>query len=420
MNASIMDYIGNTPLVEIRRLNPNPKVRILAKLEYFNPGGSIKDRVALSMIEAAEASGALTPDKTVLEATSGNTGIGLALVCSVKGYPLLLAMSESVSMERRKILKARGAEILLTPGHLGTDGAIEEVYRLARENPERYYLTDQYNNDANWRAHYTGTAEEIWRQTDGQLTHVVATMGTTGTLMGLSRRLKELNAEVQVLGVEPYLGHKIQGLKNLKEAYCPEIFEKNRLDRKINIDDAEAYAMARALAREEGVFVGMSSGAAMVVALEEARNLAAGVIVVIFPDGGERYLSTPLFDVREKIDLRLYNALERSKTPFSSAAAGSARMFTCGPTAHDRMHLSECRRLVFADLLHRYLEYRGYGVEHVMNIADVEDKTIQGSEKAGMDLGPFTDGQIAVLMQDIEFLGIRPAAPCPPHPGPCG
>jgi cysteinyl-tRNA synthetase len=223
MSYSILDTIGDTPLVEIKKLNPNPDVRVLAKLEYFNPGGSIKDRPALYMIEAAEKSGELNPDKTVLEATSGNTGIGLALVCGIKGYRLLLAMSESVSTERQKILKARGAEILLTPGHLGTDGAIEEAYRLARENPGRYFLVDQFNNEANWKSHYHGTAQEIWRQSGAVVTTFVACLGTTGTLMGVSRRLKQLNPAVQIVGVEPYLGHQIQGLKNMKEAYCPGI-----------------------------------------------------------------------------------------------------------------------------------------------------------------------------------------------------
>src|SRR5512134_1847462 len=221
MSASILSAIGNTPLVEIRRMNPNPRVKLFAKLEYLNPGGSIKDRPALYMIESAERSGELTPDKIVIEATSGNTGIGLAMVCAVKGYRLLLAMSEAVSIERQMILKARGAEILLTPGHLGTDGAIEEVYRLVRENPQRYFAVVQFNNESNWKAHYYGTADEIWRQTDGSVTTLVAAMGTTGTLMGVSRRLKELNPEILIVGVEPYLGHKIQGLKNLKEAYCP-------------------------------------------------------------------------------------------------------------------------------------------------------------------------------------------------------
>src|SRR6056297_2399762 len=211
MKQTILDSIGNTPLVEIQRLNPNPNVRILAKVEYLNPGGSIKDRPALSMIAAGEASGALTPDKTVIEATSGNTGIGLAMVCAVKGYRLLLAMPESVSIERQKILNARGAEILLTPGHLGTDGAIEEVYRLARQYPDKYFMTDQYNNEANWQAHYKGTAEEIIRQTDETLSCVIATMGTTGTLMGLARRFKASAPGVKIIGVEPYFGHKLQG-----------------------------------------------------------------------------------------------------------------------------------------------------------------------------------------------------------------
>ncbi|MDL1982338.1 MAG: cysteine synthase family protein, partial [Deltaproteobacteria bacterium] len=245
MIHSILAAIGNTPLVEIRKLNPNPKVKILAKLEYFNPGGSIKDRTALYMIEKAEKSGLLTHNKTVIEATSGNTGIGLALVCAVKGYKLLLTMSESVSSERQKILKARGAEILLTPGHLGTDGAIEEVYHLAIENPDTYYMTDQFNNEANCLAHYHGTAEEIWEQTKGNVSMIVATMGTTGTLMGVSKRLKEYNPDIKIIGVEPYLGHKIQGLKNMKEAYRPEIFEKNRLDKIVNIEDEEAFEMTR-------------------------------------------------------------------------------------------------------------------------------------------------------------------------------
>ena len=223
MPHSILDTIGNTPLVEIHKLNPNPIIKLLAKLEHFNLGGSVKDRAALCMIEAAEKSGELTPQKTVIEPTSGNTGIGLALVCTVKGYRLLLVMSDAVSVERQKILNARGADILLTPGHMGTDGAIEEAYRLARQNPDTYYIPDQFNNEANWKAHYHGTAEEVWQQTNGKITTFVATIGTTGTLMGVSRKLKEYNPAVQIVGVEPYLGHKIQGLKNMKEAYCPEI-----------------------------------------------------------------------------------------------------------------------------------------------------------------------------------------------------
>ncbi len=410
MYASILDAIGNTPLVPIRHLNPNPNVRILAKLEYFNPGGSIKDRPALKMIEDGEKSGRLSPGKTVIEATSGNTGIGLALVCSVKGYKLLLTMSDAVSVERQKILKARGADILLTPGHLGTDGAIEEVYRLARENPETYFMADQYNSPSNWQAHYEGTAVEIWEQTQGAITHLVATMGTSGTLMGLSRRLKEYNPAVNIIGVEPYLGHKIQGLKNMKEAYMPEIYDKGRLDKKVNIDDEDAFDMCRKLAVEEGLFVGMSSGAAMFIAMKEAEQLSEGVIVVIFPDGGERYLSTPLFAIREKIDMCLFNTLTRRKEPFLPSVPGKVSMYSCGPTAYARMHIGDCRRFVFSDLLSRYLQFRGYDVTHVMNITDLDDKTIEGSEASGESLPDFTRRYIDLFHQDIAALGIEPAS----------
>ncbi len=413
MNHSILNTIGHTPLIKLKKINSNPKVRVLAKLEYLNPGGSIKDRPALYMINAGEETGELTHDKTVIEATSGNTGIGLALVCAVKGYRLLLTMSEAASLERRKILKARGADILLTPGHLGTDGAIEEVYRLARENPETYFMTDQYNNPANWKAHYYGTAAEVWEQTGGAITMLVASMGTTGTVMGMQRRLKELNPAIRIIGVEPYLGHKIQGLKNMKEAYCPEIYEKDRLDKKVNIDDEEAFEMTRRLAKEEGLFVGMSSGAAMAVALKEAAALSEGTIVVILPDSGERYLSTSLFTVREKIALKLFDSMSRSKETFESMVPGKVGIYSCGPTAHARMNPGECRRMVFADLLCRYLEFRGYAVKHIMNITDLDDKTIQGSEKAGMDLAAFTERHIDAFMKDLALLKIRPAAAYP-------
>lgn len=409
MHHSILDAIGNTPLVEIARLNPNPNVSILAKIEYLNPGGSIKDRPALYMIEEGERSGQLTKDKTVIEATSGNTGIGLAMVCSIKGYRLLLAMSEAVSIERRKILAARGAEILLTPGHLGTDGAIEEVYRIARENPDQYFMTDQFNSDANWKSHYHGTAEEIIQQTGGRVDKIVVTMGTTGTVMGLARRFKEYDPKVEVIGVEPYLGHKLQGLKNLKEAYRPEIFDKNWLGRKVNIDDEEAFEMTRRLGREEGLFVGMSSGAAMVIAAREAEQMERGVIVVIFADSGERYLSTPLFAVKKKVDLVLFNTMKRSREPFEPMHAGKISVYSCGPTAHERLHLGQCRRFVFSDMLCRYLEFRGYDVNHVMNITDMDDKTILGSEAAGEDIKTFTEKHIRWFKQDLEHLRIKPA-----------
>jgi cysteinyl-tRNA synthetase len=410
MNQSILDAIGNTPLVEIKKLNPNPRVKLFAKLEYFNPGGSVKDRAALYMIEAAEKSGELIPQKTVIEPTSGNTGIGLALVCTVKGYRLLLVMSEAVSIERQKILKARGADILLTPGHLGTDGAIEEAYRLARENRGTYFLPDQFNNEANWKAHYYGTAEEIWQQTSGKVTAFVATLGTSGTLMGISRRLKEYDPSIQIIGVEPYLGHKIQGLKNMKEAYCPEIFEKGRLDQKLNVADEDAYEMARRLAREEGIFVGMSSGAAMVAACKVAAQMADGTLVVLFPDNGERYLSTSLFAVREEISLKLFNSLSRKKEVFEPQTPGKVNIYSCGPTAHTRIHLGELRRIVFADLLCRYLENRGYAVNHLTDINDLDDKAIRGSEEADVDLKEFTEANISQFKEDLSVLGLTPAS----------
>ena len=413
MSNSILNTVGNTPLIEINKLNTNPRVRVLAKLEYFNPGGSIKDRPALYMIEAAEKSGQLNPDKTVLEATSGNTGIGLALICGIKGYRLLLVMSESVSTERQKILKARGAEILLTPGHLGTDGAIEEAYRLARENSGRFFMVDQFNNEANWKSHYHGTAEEIWQQSGANITTFVACLGTSGTLMGVSRKLKQLNPAIQIVGIEPYLGHKIQGLKNLKEAYCPGIFEKHRLDKKVNIDDEEAFEMARNLARTEGLLVGMSSGAAMAVALKEAQQMSVGTVVVILPDGGERYLSTSLFAVQADVGVKLYNTLSKRKEPFEPVVPGNVSLYSYGPTAYARMHIGEMRRYVFADQLSRYLRYRGYCVRHVVNITDLDDKTILGSEKAGLDLTEFARGHIEQFKKDLTVLRVRAAETYP-------
>ena len=297
LNENILKLIGNTPLVIINRLNTNKNVEVYVKLECFNPGGSVKDRIALSMIETAEKTGELTKDKMILEPTSGNTGIGLALVAAVKGYKVLLVMPESVSVERRKILKAYGADILLTPSSKGTDGSIEKAYAMAREEKEKYFMPDQFNNPSNVLAHYNGTGKEVWEQTKGKVTMFIATIGTSGTVMGAGKRLKEYNPNIKVIGVEPYLGHKIQGLKNMKEAYKPSIFNKKQLDEKINIKDEDAYETARKLAKEEGIFAGMSSGAAMFVALKKVTELKKGLIVVILPDGGEKYLSTPLYDI---------------------------------------------------------------------------------------------------------------------------
>jgi cysteinyl-tRNA synthetase len=412
-NNSILDLIGGTPLVSINVLNPNKDVEILAKIESFNPGGSVKDRPALYMIEEAERKGELTKEKIILEATSGNTGIGLALVAAVKGYRVLLTMSESVSEERMKILRAMGAEIRLTPAHLGTDGAIESVYRLVREEPEKYWLADQFNNEANWMAHYHGTAAEIWEQTEGRLDAIVATMGTTGTLMGLCRRFKELKPDVRIIGVEPYLGHKIQGLKNMKESYQPGIFERERLDAVVHIDDEEAYQTSRMLAKKEGIFVGMSSGAAMAAALGIAKEMKKGRIVVILPDGGERYLSTPLFVTKRSSGLCVYNTLTRKKEEFIPIEENRVTLYTCGPTLCQQIHLGQCRRFLFSDLIVRYMEFKGFRVTHIMNLTDLDDRTIQGAEKAGMPLKDFTDKYYHSFMECLDRLSIKRATEYP-------
>ncbi len=406
---SLLDCIGHTPLVEIKRLNTNPKVKLLAKLEGFNPGGSVKDRIARMMIEEAEKNGQLTKNKIIIEPTSGNTGIGLALVCAVKGYRLLLAMSESASTERRQILKALGAEIMLTPGHLGTDGAIEEAYRLAREEPDKYFLPDQFNNPANVLAHYEGTGLEIWEQTGGQVTVFVSAMGTTGTLMGVSKRLKELNPDIQIVGAEPYLGHKIQGLKNLKEAYVPGIYDKSRVDELVNIDDEDAFEMARRLAREEGIFAGMSSGAAMHVAVEKARQMEDGVLVVVLPDGGERYLSTNLFTPREKAALSFYNLLSRTKEPLTPIRAGRIGIYSCGPALYSTKQVATYRHVIVADLVKRYLKYRGFEVYHVMDVVDIDDRTINATAETGQDLKEFTEVYLQQFLKDCDTLGAERA-----------
>ena len=404
---TILDLIGNTPLVEIQRLNPNPSVKIFAKLECNNPGGSVKDRVALSMINRAEERGELTRDKIIVEATSGNTGIGLAMVAAVKGYKLLLMMPESASEERKKILKALGAELHLTPAALGTDGAIEEAYNLVRENPDKYFCSDQFNNEDNIAAHYFGTAEEIWEQTAGKVTMVVSAIGTSGTVMGLSKRLKEHNPEIRIIGVEPYLRHKIQGLKNMKESYRPGIYDRSRLDEKINILDEDAFEMARRLAREEGILAGMSSGAALHVAIEKAKALDRGLIVVIFPDSAERYLSTELFVDKEKSSLRIYNTLTRKKESFESIRPDAVLMHTCGPTVHDVPHIGSYRRFVMSDMIMRYLEFKGYRVRHFTNIVDLADRSIKGADRAGQNLKTFTDLCMDKFLNDAKTLNIR-------------
>ncbi|MEK7196056.1 MAG: PLP-dependent cysteine synthase family protein [Nitrospirota bacterium] len=292
---SILDCIGNTPLARLDKINPNPRVRILAKLEGNNPGGSVKDRIAYYMVQEAEKSGKLKNGATILEATSGNTGIGLAMVGTAKGYKVKLVMPECVSMERRKVLEAFGAELVLSPGNEGTDGAIRLCHKIFDENKNNYFMPNQFDNEANIKAHYETTGKEIYEQTKGEVSVFIAGMGTTGTLMGAGRRLKEYNSNIRIVGVEPLLGHRIQGLKNMNESIVPKIFNPSALDEKLNVNDDDAFNTTRLLAMEEGLFVGMSSGAAMWAAIKKAKEMKEGTIVVILPDRGDRYLSTALF-----------------------------------------------------------------------------------------------------------------------------
>lgn len=295
VGENILELIGNTPLVRVNKLNPNPNVTIYAKLEGNNPGGSIKDRIALKMIEQAEAEGELTPDKTIIEATSGNTGIGLAMIGAVKGYKVVIVMSDAVSMERRKIIEAFGAKIILTPGKYGTDGAIMKARSLVKKYPEKYFMPDQFSNKYNKLAHYETTAREIWEQTDGKVDYFVSAIGTSGTIMGVGKFLREYNPDVKIICAQPAKGHYIQGLKNMEEAIVPSIYDPKQIDETILVKKEDAFEMSRQLAKKEGIFAGMSSGAAMFASIEIAKKIKEGSIVTIFPDRGDRYLSTDLF-----------------------------------------------------------------------------------------------------------------------------
>lgn len=293
---SLSGSIGSTPLVEIRILNPNPRVRILAKLEGNNVGGSVKDRPALYMLAKAEAAGELTAERTILEPTSGNTGIAIAMLGAAKGYRVKLVMPACVSLERRAVLEAYGAELVLSPAEEATDGAIRLAHLILDQEPDRYYMPNQYANPNNPLAHYETTGPEIHRDTDGAVDFFVAGMGTGGTLMGVSRYFREQKPSVGIVGVEPRLGHKVQGLKNMQEAIVPPIYNSAALDQKFTVHDEPAFEMARDLAIREGLFVGMSSGAAVAGAIQVAKDAPAGsTIVVLLPDRGDRYLSTALF-----------------------------------------------------------------------------------------------------------------------------
>ena len=286
----IFELIGNTPMVRINKMNPNPNVEIFAKLEGFNPMGSLKDRIALRMLEKAEEEGKLTKDKIILEATSGNTGISIAWVAALKGYKCIIVLPNSVSEERKKILKALGAELFFVSSEAE---AVQTARTKAKDT--QYFITDQFSNEMNWKTHYETTGAEIWKQTDGKITHFVAGIGTSGTVMGVARKLKQLKKDIQIIGVHPSKPHhKQQGLLNLQE-FCPEICKHDEVDEMVMVDDEDAFRIARELLLKEGLFIGISSGSTMWVAIQKAQQIKQGLIVTVFGDHGFKYLSTNLF-----------------------------------------------------------------------------------------------------------------------------
>lgn len=291
--GDIVQAIGNTPLVELKRLSPKPGVRIWAKLESFNPTGSVKDRVARAMIEDAEARGAIEPGQTILEPTSGNTGISLAMICSRKGYPLEVVMPDNVTEERTQLLRMYGAKITYSPGELGSNGAVAKALEMA-EADSRYYMPYQYGNEANPRAHYDGTAVEILEELD-EVTAFVAGLGTGGTLMGNGRRLKEENEETLIVAAEPLQGELVQGLRSLEDGFIPPIIDLSLLDRKIFVSNRDAVVWTKRLLAEEGIFAGVSTGAICAIAVRVAQELEEGNVVFISPDGGWKYLSSGVY-----------------------------------------------------------------------------------------------------------------------------
>jgi len=292
---SLLAAVGKTPLIQLENLGGNPDVQVLGKLEGCSLAGSVKDRPASYMITKAEESGELTGDKVIVEPTSGNMGIALATIGAARGYRVKLFMPECVTIERQRVLEALGADVVLTPGKEGTDGAIRRARALVGESPGLYFMPNQFDNPNNALAHYETTGPEVYSQTDGEIDVFVAGMGTTGTLMGTGRYLKEMKPSARIVGVEPPEGHSIQGLKNMREAIVPKIYRPEVLDEKITVDDEEAFEATRMLATRAGLFLGMSSGAAVAGAMRISREMDRGIIVVILPDRGDRYLSTSLF-----------------------------------------------------------------------------------------------------------------------------
>jgi cysteine synthase B len=299
--TTILDRIGNTPLLDLgplaHRVGVPEAVGVYAKAEWFNPGGSIKDRAALRIILDAEASGALTRDKVLIDSTSGNTGIAYAMIGAAKGYEVHLVMPANVSAERKALARAYGARLIESDALEGSDGAIRLVRKLVAADPGRYFYADQYNNPSNWRAHYDSTGPEIWRQTGGRVTHLVAGLGTTGTFVGIGRFLKEINPSVELTAVQPEDELQvIEGLKHLETAIVPGIYDETLADRQVYVAAETAWKMTRRLGREAGLFVGLSAGAATVAALEVARGLERGMVVTLLPDDGSKYLSLGIFD----------------------------------------------------------------------------------------------------------------------------
>jgi S-sulfo-L-cysteine synthase (O-acetyl-L-serine-dependent) len=296
--GSLLACVGNTPLLKLGRITePVSPVEIYVKAEWFNPGGSVKDRPALNMVLEGERSGTLRPGKVILDATSGNTGIAYAMIAANRGYTVKLCVPANVSPERKQILRAYGVDLVLTEPALSTDGAIQKARELYEADPDRYFYPDQYNNDANWKAHYETTAPEIIQQTEGKLTHFVAGLGTTGTFIGAGRRLREYNPAIRLISFQPDSGfHGLEGLKHLPTAMVPGIYDPALADENLWISTEESYAMVRRLAREEGLLVGISSGAALVASMQVARALKQGSIVAIFPDSGDKYLSEKFWE----------------------------------------------------------------------------------------------------------------------------
>ena len=293
VGVSVLDLIGRTPLIRLRLLEKEcPGVEICAKVEGQNPGGSVKDRAAARMLAEGEKSGALRPGLTILDATSGTTGIAYAMIGAARGYKVKLCVPANASPERKLILKAFGAELLLTDPLESTDGAIREARRLKAEEPDRYFYPDQYNNDGNWMAHYDTTGPEIIEQTSGALTHFVAGLGTSGTFMGTARRLRQFNPAIKLISFQPATAfHGLEGLKHMESAIVPGIYDPKLADEDLRVESEDAFEMVRRLAREEGVMAGISSGAALAATLQVARRLDKGLIVTVFPDGAEKYLT---------------------------------------------------------------------------------------------------------------------------------